>query len=264
MNKVIPFKKNITVLAAVFLFLFICLLGPSVEAAVMDEAAADSQGLVSSMHNNPGGNSDRKEIASSGRKQGSESGTENTTVRELPESGAVSVPVKEISEPRKEIASGKEMLDPTETFTNEQDLQVYLNGTSGQVYDTFTLASDSISIGVLALITADEAAEFYCIYDAAYSGREQVVYQITITEYAKGQYRLGDLTMDDSKSQLEEKLAAKGFRKYDESLIEDAYFSEYMNSDQDIVYIIHADLNDNVIGLIARNPVSQDIEMYNS
>ncbi len=145
-----------------------------------------------------------------------------------------------------------------------QDLLGYLNGTSGQVYDSFTIGTDSLSNGTLTLITADEAVEFYFIYDAVYSGREQVVYQITLTEFSKGLYRFGDLTMNDTMSQMEEKLAAKGFRKFDEITVESSCLSKYMSDNQDIVYTIHTDLNGNVVGLIVRNPVSKDIEQYNS
>lgn len=167
-----------------------------------------------------------------------------------------------------DMASGQAAKDITaycrEDTQSEQDLKVYLNHTTGEVYDHFTIGTDMTYHGILFIITQDEAAEFYCSYDGSISGREQLIHQVTITEHAKGKYRIDDITMDDSLEQMSEKLAAKGYRKFHEGVEGDMPYSRYMNDEQDIVFIICLDAEGNVLKVIVRNPVSEDIEMYNS
>ena len=143
-----------------------------------------------------------------------------------------------------------------------EDLMVYLNRTSGEVEDSFAIGDNMVSHGIISMITEDQAVEFYCEYDPMTSGREQVITQVTITGNAKGKYRLGEISMDDSLSGMEEKLAQKGYRKYNESAESDSTFCNYMNDNRDIVFTIRIDGTGNVMSVIARNATSYDIEKY--
>ena len=143
-----------------------------------------------------------------------------------------------------------------------QDLLVYLNRTSGEVEDSFSIGDGMTYHGIVSMITEDQAAEFYCEYDPMISGRQQTVIQVTITGNAKGKYRLAEISMDDSLSEIEKKLAGKGYRKFRESPEDDTWFTSYMNDNQDIVFTIRTDGSGNVISLIARNARTEDIEMY--
>ena len=145
-----------------------------------------------------------------------------------------------------------------------QDLLVYLNRTSGEVEDSFQIGDEMTYHGILSMITADEGAEFYCDYDATISGRDQTVIQVTTTENARGKYRLGEISMDDSVGEIEGKLAEKGYQKYYESEDYGTYCSSYMNDNRDVVLSIRTDGFGNVLSLIARNAWSDDIDRYNS
>ena len=145
-----------------------------------------------------------------------------------------------------------------------QDLLVYLNQTSGEVKDDFSIGEEMTYHGILSMITEDKAAEFYCEYDGTISGRDQTVIQVTITENAKGKYRLGNISMDDSLSEMEGKLAEKGYRKFHEGEENGTSFSRYMNDNRDNVLSVRTDSLGNVISIIACTAWSDDIEMYNS
>ncbi len=166
-----------------------------------------------------------------------------------------------------DMVSGEAAKDITAYYRQdtqpEQDLKIYLNHTTGEVYDNFTIGTDITYHGSFFLITQDEAAEFFCSYNGSISIREQLIHQVSITEHAKGKYRLDDITMDDSLDQMLEKLAAKGYRKFHEGVEEDISYYRYMNDNRDVIFIIGLDTDGNVSKVAVRNPVSEDIEMYN-
>ena len=145
------------------------------------------------------------------------------------------------------------------------DLLEYLDKTSGEIKDELDISEEMTYHGILSMSTYDQAVDVFCDYDATKSGDDQDILQITLNENAEGQYRLGDITVGENRSDSGYWLREDGYVEVKAEAAEEndgSYISTYVNKDEIPVYIVTYDQFSYVIGVIVREIQDGDIKMY--